>query len=68
MKMILDMAPMLRGEIKCLDFDYSLTPETLDGVTFLSDAHVMGQITNNGYMQLSRKRTRPSLGCSCPLF
>ena len=50
--MILDMAPMLRGEIKCLDFDYSLTPEPLDGVTFLSDAHVMGQITNNGYMEM----------------
>lgn len=52
MKMILDMAPMLRAEIKCLNFDYSLTPEPLDGVTFLSDAHVMGQITNNGYMEM----------------
>ena len=54
--MVLDISPLLRGEVNRIDFDYMLAPETLDGVTFESDAHVTGQITDNaGYMRLCLK-------------
>ncbi len=44
--MILDLRPLLRGETNKIDIDYLLTPEPLDGVTFESDVHVMGSITD----------------------
>ena len=54
--MVLDISPLLRGEVNRINFDYMLTPETLDGVTFDSDARVTGQITDNaGYMRLQLK-------------
>ena len=54
--MVLDISPLLRGEVNRMDFDYMLTPETLDGVQFASDAHVTGYITDNaGYMRLCLK-------------
>lgn len=52
--MILDLKPLLRGETDCLEFDYYLTPDAIPDVTFSSDAHVTGKITDNaGYMRLS---------------
>ena len=54
--MVIDAGPLLRGEVNRLDIDYMLSAESLDGVSFDSDAHVSGVITDNaGYMRLSLK-------------
>lgn len=51
--MVLDVSPLLRGEVNQIKIDYMLTPEPTDGVRFDSDARVTGQITDNaGYMRL----------------
>ena len=51
--MIVDVAPLLRGEVNRLEIDYTLSPTELDGVSFDSDARVSGAITDNaGYMRL----------------
>ena len=56
--MILDMGPMLRGEVNRIDFEYSLTPMPLDRVTFEDDAHVVGYVTDSaGYMRLKATAT-----------
>ena len=36
--MVLDIAPLLRGEVNKIDIDYMLAPEELDGVRFDEDA------------------------------
>ena len=46
--MILDMGPMLRGEVDTLAVDYMVKPEPLSGVEFTQDAHVVGQVTDTG--------------------
>ncbi len=52
--MVVDVAPLLRGEVKRIAIDYTLSPEQLDGVVFDSDAHVTGALTDNaGYMRLT---------------
>ncbi len=52
--MILDLRPLLRGETDHIDIDYYLTPDPIDDITFDSDAHVFGKITDNaGYMRLT---------------
>ena len=52
--MTLDMRPMLRGEVSRILVDYMLSPESVSGVSFDGDAHVTGQITNEGgYMRLT---------------
>ena len=54
--MVIDVGPLLRGEVNKIDIDYMLTPETLYGVEFESDAHVSGVLTDNaGYMRLILK-------------
>ncbi|MBO5682560.1 MAG: DUF177 domain-containing protein [Clostridia bacterium] len=54
--MILDVGPLLRGEVDSIKIDYMLQPQKLDGVTFNGDAHVLGEITDNaGYMRLTLK-------------
>ena len=54
--MIVDVAPLLRGEEKRLEIDYMLSPELIDGVVFESDARVRGCITDSaGYMRLTLK-------------
>ena len=51
--MVLDMRPMLRGEVDRIPFDYLLKPDPLDGVDFEGDAHVVGEVTDEaGYMHL----------------
>ncbi len=53
--MVVDVAPLLRGDVKKIEIDYMLSPEQLDGVVF-EDAHVVGAITDNsGYMRLHLK-------------
>lgn len=54
--MVIDVAPLLRGEVKKINIDYMLTPEALDGIVFDNDAHVTGSLTDNaGYMRLNLK-------------
>ncbi len=51
--MVIDVGPLLRGEVKKINIDYMLTAETVFGVEFESDAHVTGALTDNaGYMRL----------------
>ena len=53
--MVVDVAPLLRGEVKTIHIDYMLSPEQLDTVRF-EDARVVGSITDNsGYMRLRLK-------------
>ena len=55
--MVLDVAPLLRGEVKKIDIDYMLSPEQIDSVSF-DDAHVVGVLTDNsGYMRLKLQAT-----------
>ena len=55
--MVVDVAPLLRGEVKKIDIDYMLSPEQIDSVSF-DDAHVSGVLTDNsGYMRLKLKAT-----------
>ncbi len=54
--MVIDVGSLLRGEVHKINIDYMLTPETLYGIEFESDAHVTGYITDNaGYMRLVLK-------------
>ena len=54
--MILDVGPLLRGEVDRIDIDYLLSAEALDGVTIETDARVSGSLTDNaGYMRLLLK-------------
>lgn len=61
--MIVDLGPMLRGEVKRIAIDYMLTPQAPEGVTFPEDAHVVGVVTDEGgYMRLSLKASLPYKG------
>ena len=52
--MVLDMGPMLRGEVDRISIDYFLTPDLPDGAEFDGDAHVVGEVTDEaGYMHLA---------------
>ena len=54
--MILDAGPLLRGEVGHIKIDYMLSPDSLDGIVFDTDAHVVGSLTDNaGYMRLTLK-------------
>ena len=51
--MIMDLKPMLRGEVTRLAIDLSIEPEAPYGVSFDGDVHVTGEVTNQGgYMRL----------------
>ena len=51
--MVLDMRPMLRGEVDRIAIDYLLTPDSPDGAEITGDAHVVGEVTDEaGYMHL----------------
>ena len=55
--MVVDVAPLLRGEVKKIDIDYTLSLEPVDSVSF-DDARVVGVLTDNsGYMRLKLKAT-----------
>ena len=54
--MLIDVSPLLRGEVNKITIDYMLSPESLYGVEFDSDAKVTGHLTDNaGYMRLRLK-------------
>ena len=61
--MILDLRPLLRGEVDHIDIDYSLTPDPIEDIVFDSDARICGKITDNaGYMRLSLSAALPYKG------
>lgn len=61
--MIIDLKPMLRGEVDTIDIDFVLTPEIIEDVTFTDGARVCGKITNSaGYMRLKLKAELPYVG------
>ncbi len=52
--MKVDIRPLLSGEKRSIDIDFTLQPEPIDDVSFLSDAVVHGSVTDNaGYMRLA---------------
>ena len=63
--MLLDLKPMLRGEITRMPIDFSIEPEAPFGVSFDGDVRVFGEITNRGgYMRLEATAEIPYSG-SC---
>jgi uncharacterized protein len=51
--MIIDMGPILRGEVTRMNFEYTLDPIPMDRITFNDNAKVSGVITDEGgYMRL----------------
>ena len=70
--MIVDIGPLLRGEVNRIDIDYTLAPQTLEGVEFSSDARISGCVTDNaGYMRLALRAELPYVTecsrCLCPV-
>ena len=58
--MTLDMRPMLRGEVSRIPIDFTLAPDPITGIAYLSDAHVCGEVTDEaGYMRLTLQVTLP---------
>ena len=56
--MVLDMRPMLRGEVDRIAIDYLLTPDSPDSAELQGDAHVVGEVTDEaGYMHLTLTAT-----------
>ncbi len=63
--MVLNMGPILRGEITRMEIEYDLAPEAVMDVTFPESAHIKGYLTDDaGYMQLFLHATLPYSG-SC---
>ena len=61
--MILNMGPILRGEITRMDINYELTPEPVFDVVFPENARVQGVLTDDaGYMRLHLEATLPYRG------
>lgn len=51
--MVIDIGPLLRGEVKKIDIDYMLDAEGPADVAFEPGAHVIGELTDSaGYMHL----------------
>ncbi len=61
--MKLDLRPMLRGEITRLPLDFPIEPEAPEGVSFVGDVQITGEITNRGgYMRLVATAEIPYTG------
>ncbi len=61
--MVLNMGPILRGEITRMEIQYELTPEPVQDVIFPENAKVEGFITDDaGYMRLHLTATLPYRG------
>ncbi len=53
-KMFIDVSALLRGEINKINIDFTLSPETIEGVSFPEGARVTGTLTDNaGFMRLT---------------
>ena len=56
--MILDMRPMLRGEVDRIGIDFLLPPDLPDGAEISGDPRVVGNVTDQaGYMHLELTAT-----------
>lgn len=56
--MILDIKPLLRGEVHRIPVEYSFVPDPIAGVRFEDEARVEGEVTDNaGYMRLTLRVT-----------
>ena len=56
--MVLDIRPMLRGEVDRIAINYLLTPDPSDSAQLDGDAHVVGEVTDEaGYMHLTLTAT-----------
>lgn len=54
--MVIDVKPLLRGDVRKIPLDYYITLEKIPRVRFEGDAHAVGEITDNGgYMRLVLK-------------
>ena len=61
--MVLNMGPILRGEITRMEIEYTLVPESIYDVEFPEPAKVKGYLTDDaGYMQLFLRATLPYKG------
>lgn len=61
--MILNMGPILRGEIRRMEIEYDLIPDPVDDVVFPENAHVKGYLTDEaGYMRLHLTAQMPYRG------
>ena len=61
--MLIDLKPMLRGEVTRMPIDFSIEPEAPYGVSFDGDVRVFGEITNQGgYMRLMATAEIPYSG------
>ena len=51
--MILDISPVLKGEVRRQAFEYTVAPIPMRGIEFCDNAQVTGEITDDaGYMRL----------------
>lgn len=51
--MVLDMRPMLKGEVDRIEFDFRLPPIPVDSAEMTGDIHAAGTVTDQaGYMHL----------------
>lgn len=51
--MVLDIKPLLRGEVHRIPVEYSFVPHPISGVRFEGEARVRGEVTDSGgYMRL----------------
>ena len=58
--MLIDVSPLLRGEVSKIDIDYMLRAENVGGIEFPEEARVTGVLTDNaGYMRLTLKAELP---------
>lgn len=69
--MTLDLRPLLRGETDCINIDYTLVPEKIQGVEF-GDAAVKGCVTDQGgYIRLTLSAeveySSECARCLCPV-
>lgn len=64
--MVLDMKPMLKGEVSRIGIDYLFAPDLPDDVSADGDAHVQGEVTDQaGYMHLTLSASVPyRAGCA----
>lgn len=61
--MILDLRPLLRGELPVIDVDYTLTPPPMEGIIFPQPARVYGKVQDKGgYIDLSLSCDVPYVG------
>ena len=58
--MLIDVSPLLRGEVSKINIDYKLCAESIANIEFPEEAHIRGELTDNaGYMRLNLSADLP---------